>query len=167
LQSGPAGLGALSGATGAGAFVGSILTVTFSAYVRRQGALLLATGLVYSTILLLFGFSSWLPLSLALGMGLGMAQAVWSTMANTLVQLAAPDQMRGRVIAFHVLVTRGFDAFSAVQIGVLTSLLGPAPAVVTGAVLLGLAVLALGVSVPTLRSFYVAAAQPSRSPARA
>jgi MFS family permease len=153
LQAGPAGLGALAGAAGAGAVVGSILLVTFSTYIRRQGVVLLLAGLAYSAILLCFGLSSWMPLSVVLGIGLGMGQAISSVMANTVVQLAAPEDMRGRVIAFHVLVTRGFDAFSAVQIGVLTGLVGAGPAVVTGALLLALSVVTLGAAVPTLRSF--------------
>jgi hypothetical protein len=156
LQAGPAGLGVLSGAAGAGAVVGSILTVTFSTSVRRQGAVMLIAALAYSAILLCFGLSSWMPLSLALGLGLGVGQAISSVMANTVVQLAAPEDMRGRIIAFHVLVTRGFDAFSAVQIGILTGLVGAGPAVVTGALLLGLSVVTLGLTVPTVRSFSAA-----------
>lgn len=155
LGTGAAGLGLLSSATGAGALLGSVLTVTFSAYVRRQGLLLLVAGVAYSLVLAAFSLSAWLPLSFALGLGLGMGQAVWSAMANTVVQLASPDQMRGRVISFHVLVTRGFDAFSAVQLGFLVSVLGPTVAVIVGAGVMGTAMVAIGATIPAVRAFRV------------
>ena len=169
LQEGARGLGILGGATGAGAVLGSILTVSLSAYVKRQGLLLLVAGLVYGVALALFGLSAWLPLSLVLGVGLGLWQAVWSAMANTLVQLASPDAMRGRVISFHVLVTRGFDGFSQAQVGLLVSLMGPVPAVITAAALLCGSVLAVAASMPAIRGFRapVGATAGHRAPARA
>jgi hypothetical protein len=164
LHEGPAGLGILSGATGLGALIGSILTVSLSAYVGRQGLLLLVAGVIYAVVMALFGVSSWLPLSLVLGVGLGLWQAVWSAMANTLVQLASPEAMRGRVLSFHVLVTRGFDPFSQAQIGYLVSLMGPMGAVLTAAGLLCGSVVAVATLIPGVRAFRVETA--SRGPAR-
>jgi len=54
----------------------------------------------------------------------GFLQLAYSSMAQTLVQVEAPAQLRGRVIGLFNMSNNGLRAFSGVTIGFLGSLIG-------------------------------------------
>jgi MFS family permease len=54
----------------------------------------------------------------------GFLNLTFSSMAQTLVQVHAPEQVRGRVIGLYNLANSGLRSFSGLTVGVLGSLIG-------------------------------------------
>ena len=71
-----------------------------------------------------FAVSTVYVLSLALLFMAGFLNLVFMSMAQTLVQLHAPDHIRGRVIGLFSTSQNGMRAFSGVTVGMLGSLIG-------------------------------------------
>ena len=64
------------------------------------------------------------PLALALLLAAGFLELSFNAMAQTLVQLHAPPQVRGRVIGLYGMSALGMRAFSGVTIGLVGSFIG-------------------------------------------
>jgi len=150
LGAGPQGLGSLLSALAAGALAGMLSMVVF--HTEQRGRVILVTGTLYSLLLIGFGLSGSLALSLALLFVLGLLDSIWSVSRNTVVQLAVPDEIRGRAMSAVILVTRGSTPLGHFNSGLLASLIGPAGTAVLGGVLIGAGVLAAGARVPALGS---------------
>jgi MFS family permease len=71
-----------------------------------------------------FALSDIYPLSLGLLFAAGFLNLAFSAMAQTLVQLHAPDRLRGRVIGLYNTSFHGMRAFSGVTVGMGGSLIG-------------------------------------------
>ena len=71
-----------------------------------------------------FALSASYPLALTLLFAAGFLELSFYAMAQTLVQLHAPPEMRGRVIGVFVMSAMGLRAFSGVTVGVGGSLIG-------------------------------------------
>jgi MFS family permease len=71
-----------------------------------------------------FAASQSYPLALALLFVAGFLQLAFAAMAQTLVQLNAPHEIRGRVIGLYAMSALGLRAFSGVTVGILGSLIG-------------------------------------------
>jgi MFS family permease len=71
-----------------------------------------------------FAMVSSYPLALALLFVAGFLELSFFAMAQTLVQLHAPPEMRGRVIGVFIMSAMGLRAFSGVTVGVGGSLIG-------------------------------------------
>lgn len=101
LQAGPPGLGALATATGVGALIGAVSLIALDDRARRGRWLLI--GIVgFAAALAVFSLSRSLPLSLAALVVLGWSQVVHHTTSNTLVQVAIPAELQGRVLGLYV-----------------------------------------------------------------
>ncbi|MPZ45808.1 MAG: MFS transporter [Betaproteobacteria bacterium] len=64
------------------------------------------------------------PLALALLFAAGFFNLAFNAMAQTLVQLHAPEPIRGRVIGLYGMSALGLRAFSGITVGMLGSLIG-------------------------------------------
>ena len=71
-----------------------------------------------------FALSTSYPLALALLFAAGFCELSFNAMAQTLVQINAPLDMRGRVIGLFNMASLGLRAFSGVSVGLLGSLIG-------------------------------------------
>jgi MFS family permease len=71
-----------------------------------------------------FAASSVYVLSLVLLFSAGFLNLAFMSMAQTLVQLHAPDHIRGRVLGLFSTSSNGMRAFSGVTVGMLGSLIG-------------------------------------------
>jgi MFS family permease len=116
LHAGPRTFGALSAAFGAGALIGGLLT---AAQGRARTSLMLvgAAGFGGSELLLAAGRSVWLDCALLL-LG-GISFTTWSSNSNSIVQLAAPDHLRGRVIGLYFFAFAGTGALGGLMSGAL------------------------------------------------
>lgn len=106
LASDARALGALTAASGLGALLGAVA--------RRASHR--AVGLACATLgatLIAFSFSHPLWLSLVLLVPLGAAAMIQVSATNTLIQLATPDELRGRVMAIWAMIFMGFAPLGA------------------------------------------------------
>lgn len=71
-----------------------------------------------------FAVATAYPLALALLFTAGFLQLSFNAMAQTLVQLHAPEHIRGRVIGLYSMSSLGLRAFSGVTVGIIGGLIG-------------------------------------------
>jgi MFS family permease len=71
-----------------------------------------------------FALSTSYPLALALLFAAGFLELAFNAMAQTLVQVHAPAEVRGRVIGLYSMAALGLRAFSGVTVGLGGALLG-------------------------------------------
>jgi MFS family permease len=121
LHAGPEGLGMLMAATGIGSVLGSIGIAIFP--IRRQGIALCVSLVIFCGLLAVFAISTSLALSVAIMGLLGVAQAVYMATNNTLLHLAVPDALRGRVMSASM-TTWGLMPLGALPQGALADLFG-------------------------------------------
>jgi len=97
---GEVGFGLLNSAIGAGAFVGA-LAIAVAGSVSRKGTLLLVGAALQALGLILFAFSPWFGLALALTAVVGVVQTAYFTMNNTLLLARVSEEYRGRVLSLY------------------------------------------------------------------
>jgi MFS family permease len=113
----------LLAANAAGALTGGILLETFGLlHPRAKRAVVLVV--VWCLCIGGFAISSSYALSLALLFAAGFLNLAFTAMAQTLVQLHAPNEMRGRVIGLFNMCYHGMRSFSGVTVGMAGSLVG-------------------------------------------
>jgi MFS family permease len=142
LHAGSIGFGLLMAALGLGALTGALTLALVPGNVsgRRQ----FWVAVCWSASLVAFAFSVSLPLSMLLLYLAGICQMWFLATANTRVQTATPDRLRGRVMAFYAMAVMGMGGpIGAAQAGALASAFGPPVAMIVGAVAAG--VLVIGV----------------------
>ncbi|KJK58640.1 MFS transporter [Saccharothrix sp. ST-888] len=121
--------------------VGALLGAAFSGWVgrvRRHGAATLASVAAWGLSITAFGLVRELWLGLALLAAAGCADTISMIFRNTMMQVAAPDDMRGRLQGIFIVVVAGGPRLGDFESGTVASLTSPAVSVVTG----GLACLA-------------------------
>jgi MFS family permease len=140
LQAGPRGLGWLTAATGVGALAGSIAVMALGDLPRR-GRLLVIGMLGFAAALAMFAVSRSLPLSLLALTALGWSQVTHLTTSNTLVQLAVPDSLRGRVLSLYIWLHGGTLPVGSLLLGAAGQQWGAPRALLVSALLYGLLLL--------------------------
>ncbi len=125
-------LGLLLSAVGVGAVTGAFLVASLPERARR-GRMLTLGNLGLPVLLLAFVNSQAFLLSLFLMVLVGMGQVFQNTLANTLLQIAAPDDLRGRVMSQYSLVTQGMHQLGGLQAGVVADWIGAPLSVGIGA----------------------------------
>ena len=150
LHVGPIGLGALRSAPAVGALVMAAALAWFPIS-RKAGARLLWSVAVFGIATVVFGISRSFTLSLvALGVA-GAFDMVSVVVRQTLVQVATPAEMRGRVSAVNVAFVVASNELGEFESGVTAAWFGLEEAVVIGGVGTCLVVLAWAVLFPELR----------------
>jgi MFS family permease len=90
----------------------------------RRGRVLVWTNIAFPLILIVFSFTTLLPLSLVLAYGLGMGFMLQFTTLNTLLQTRVQDEFRGRVMGLYTITFFGFAPFGNLLIGFLGEKIG-------------------------------------------
>jgi len=123
---GPTGLGLLTAAAGAGAFVASILQVSLTppGHGRVPVRALLA-ALSGAALVLGLGVSTSWPVTVALVAGLGFASTIVGINFQSAVQTQLDDHMRGRVMSLWMTTAVGGTSLGALGVGALIDLVGP------------------------------------------
>jgi MFS family permease len=133
LHTGPWGLGLLRSAPGVGAAVMAIVAAYWP--IRRQaGMTMLWCVTAFGVLTIVFGVSRSLVVSLAAMFLLGAVDMVSVIIRATLVQLATPDEMRGRVNAVDMIFIGVSNELGEFESGVTAQWFGTVPAVVLGGI---------------------------------
>jgi MFS family permease len=147
LDAGPQVFGILSAAFGLGALTGALLSAALGR--ASWKALLAGTGGFSVALLALAPQQTVWACALLLYLT-GAAFTLWTSNSQSILQLTAPDHLRGRVLSIYLFVFAGFAPLGGLMAGWLAELGGTGLAFsVAGAA--GLAMTALGVR--TLRVF--------------
>ena len=149
LDVGARGLGFLMAAVGLGALVGSLLVASLGDF-RYKGLLLLGSVLLFGVTLILFTLSTDFYLSLILLLCVGVVNTAYLSINNTLLQINAEDQVRGRVMSIYVM-TFGFNGVGVLLVGEVAEHLDAPVAVAMGGALVVLFGLVMLLRRPMLR----------------
>jgi MFS family permease len=139
LDVGPIGLGALRAAPSVGALVAGLLLAR-RPLAYRAGPTLLAVVAAFGAMMVVFGLSRSLPLSLAALAVSGFVDMISMNIRATAVLLVTPPELQGRVSAVEWVFISASNELGAFESGVVASLIGATAAVVAGgAVMIGVA----------------------------
>jgi MFS family permease len=133
LEVGPSGAGLLRSAIAAGAVI-SALALTQVTLERSVGRILYLTVFIFGAATLVFGVSESFWLSMAAMVVLGAADMVSVFIRMTLMQIATPDDMRGRVGAVNSVFTGASNEIGEFRAGTMAVLIGTIPAVLVGGI---------------------------------
>src|SRR6267378_3507375 len=133
LHTGPWGLGLLRCAPGVGAALMAIV-VAHRPIRRRAGLTMLLSVAAFGVLTIVFGISHSLILSLVALFLLGASDMVSVIIRATLIQVATPDEMRGRVNAVDMLFIGVSNELGEFESGLTAQWFGTVTAVILGGV---------------------------------
>ncbi len=133
LHVGPWGLGLLRSAPSAGALL-MALVLAHRPALRNAGVSLLWCVAGFGVGTIVFGLSTWFPLSLAMLFALGALDNVSVVIRQTLMLTQVPDEMRGRTSAVNTVFISSSNELGDFESGVVAGFIGPVAAVVVGGV---------------------------------
>ena len=131
LNEGAHGFGLLMAALGVGAVAGA-LAVAVLAVGRPPVAMVVGPALAAAGLLLLLSTARHFGLTATVLVALGFAQIVFMTTCNTTVQIAVPDDLRGRVMGLYALVFAGMTPIGALIMGAVAERWGVSRACAVG-----------------------------------
>ncbi|HEY5412894.1 MAG TPA: MFS transporter [Caulobacteraceae bacterium] len=150
LHSGPMGLGLLRSAPAIGALVVGFSLSRWPIQRHAGMIMILAVG-AFGATTVLFGLSRSFPLSILALIATGGFDMVSVVVRQTLVQVATPDEMRGRVSAVSSVFISGSNRLGDFESGIVAGLVGAPASTVIGGVGAVLVVLATAIFVPRFR----------------
>ena len=143
-------VGLLFAAPAVGALVGAV-TAGWVGRVRHQGRAVLLAGAAWGAGIAAFGLvgsNLWLALGcLAIA---GAADVISAVFRGTILQLAVPDPLRGRLSGINYLVVAGGPRLGDLEAGLVASAFSPTVSVVSGGILCILGAAAVALFVPSL-----------------
>ena len=150
LKIGAPGLGLLNASLGIGALAGAIIVA-----VARPGGgsgRLALVGLGSASVgLIVFGLSTWLPVSCIALAALGGSQVAYYATTNTLIQVLVSPRLRGRVLSLYVLTSLGVIPFGNLIAGAVAERFGAPLALAGGGTITLLILVAVAIGFPALR----------------
>jgi MFS family permease len=124
-------LGLLYAAPGAGALAGA-LTTGWVGHVRRQGRAVTVAVIVWGLAIIGFGLTPILPAALALLAVAGWADVISAVFRSAILQLSAPDALRGRLTGLHICVVTSGPRLGDLEAGAVAAAFGDTISVVSG-----------------------------------
>jgi MFS family permease len=132
LERGEVALGLMTGAVGLGALIAALSLASRTAATKRT---LFVGGAAFALLLGAVALSQWLWVTLLFLLLLGVANTAFASTANTSMQLAAPDHLRGRVMSLYMLLFAGSTPIGGYLTGIMAEHLGVSTAIAIEAVL--------------------------------
>jgi MFS family permease len=131
LHVGATGLGVLRAAPAVGALLGAAV-LTRRPLMRHAGRLLFTVVAAFGASIIVFGLSRSFPLSLVALAVSGFVDLFSMNIRMTIVALATPDRLRGRVNAVEMVFISASNQLGAFESGLAAFLFGTIPAVIGG-----------------------------------
>jgi MFS family permease len=151
LHAGTVGYGFMSTAIGVGALAGALVIASLGNY-QRKGMILTAGNLLFPVMVIALSLSTSFHLTLGFLVLAGLGFMTQNATANTLVQTAVPDALRGRVMSVYMMVFIGFFPVGSLIAGAVAEHFG----IPAGAAFGGIIALAYGLylfwRVPEIRA---------------
>jgi MFS family permease len=111
----------LLGSDAAGALVAGVLLEVRGGLLRTEMASAMKLALLWGVALFAFSFVRVYPVALGFLFLAGFFELSFSSMTQTLVQMHAPEAIRGRVLGLFGMAASGLRAFSGVTVGLVGS----------------------------------------------
>jgi MFS family permease len=146
------GYGVLSASLEAGTLLMAIILIVLPP-TTNTGRILLITVAAFGLATILFGASTWLPLSVAAYAMVGMADQVSMVMRQNTIQLSTPDALRGRVTAVESVFISASNELGALESGLVATLTNAPFAVVSGGLACLVVVALVAWRIPALRQY--------------
>ena len=127
LKVGAIGMGALSAMSGLGQLAATV-RIALRRDIGNQGKVVVAAALGFGIFVTLFGLSPWYLASLCLVAAIGYMGSTYDSTMATVVQLAAADRMRGRVLGLYAF-TLSLSPLGGLVTGALATILNTSLAV--------------------------------------
>ncbi len=152
LHAGARGYGVLTSAQAVGALLMSCVLIVMPP-VRKTGRALLGAVIVFGVATIAFGFSNIYAVSLVMYALTGMADQVSVIMRQTTVQLATPDELRGRVGSVSMIFINASNQVGAAESGLIAAVTSAVFSVVSGGIACLAVAGAVGALAPELRRY--------------
>lgn len=149
---GAGGLGALYAAPAIGAVVGSAVLLIVG-NVERKGALAVMGTFLFALSLGFLGASRWFWMGLLAVGALGFSDSIGVAVRRTMVQMLAPDSMRGRASSFLTVFAQTTNAIGAIIAGGAAALVGAPNAVLLGSFLCVVMIVGVCRAIPQLWNY--------------
>jgi MFS family permease len=140
----------------AGISIGSLvmgLTSGWVSRVDRQGAVVLGAIAVWGVAIVGFGLAGSLWVAVLCLAVAGAGDMVSAVLRSSMLQLAAPDDMRGRMQGVFIVVVAGGPRLGDLRAGAVASAFGVSIAMWTGGVVIVVAMAVVAVAVPSFWAF--------------
>lgn len=133
LHIGPRGLGVLRSMPAAGAALMAVL-LAHRPLRRRSGSVMFIAVTIFGISTIIFGLSHSVAVSLVALFVVGASDMISVVVRSTLVQIATPPAMRGRVSAVNLLFIGASNELGQFESGITAQWMGAVPAVIFGGV---------------------------------
>jgi len=166
LMVGATGYGLLGAAPSAGALIGSAIVYRLIDR-RRSGRIILGSVIGYGAMNVALVWTVVLQAPWAFraailaAMGIGLCDAMATTVRHAAVQLETPDGIRGRVTSLYLMSSRGGPALGDLNVGWLAGMAGPVAALTFGGGVPIVVALLLATGGSRLRDYQVERRPPS------
>jgi MFS family permease len=136
FQLGPKGYSTLLACTGLGAVVGALIVAALGNF-PRKGELALGLQVSFGVVVILFSFSRLLWFSMCTLFLAGITLVAVFALISSLVQLQAPESLRGRIMSIYMVAFRGGMPLGSLATGFLASHASPSWVLAGNGLLLG------------------------------
>jgi MFS transporter, ENTS family, enterobactin (siderophore) exporter len=150
FHGGSATFGLLSAAPALGAIIGAASS-GWTGRVQRPGLVVIAAGIVWGAAIVCFGLTRSLPAALAFLALAGMGDMISEILRNTLLQMYAPDELRGRLSGLYLAQVNTAPALGNTEAGIVAQAFSVTASVVSGGLACIAGALVLGALFPALR----------------
>lgn len=133
LQTGPETYGVLLSSAGLGALLGGLFVASTRG--GQRGRILTVGTLIAPLVLIAFAWSRSLPLAILTLVCMGVSTALLNTLNATLLQLNAPNEMRGRVMGIASIGFLGTTSLGALVLSFIAERSNASVALTSGAAL--------------------------------
>ena len=133
LHIGPRGLGLLRSMPAVGAALMAVL-LAYRPLRKKSGAIMFIAVGIFGVATIVFGISRSVALSLVALFVIGASDMISVVVRSTLVQIATPPAMRGRVSAVNLLFIGASNELGQFESGITAQWMGAVPAVVAGGI---------------------------------
>lgn len=147
-------VGLLYAAPGAGALIAAV-TSGWVGSITRQGRAVIVAVIAWGAAIAGFGLARTVPLAVLFLAVAGGADVVSAVFRNTILQLAVPDRLRGRLSSIHIAVVSGGPRIGDFEAGAVASVTSPQFSVVSGGVACIVGALAIARKMPVLRRYTI------------